>query len=60
MNRIESRVLIAVITIIGTVTTTVVKDINKNIQDLNSNVATIVERTLAHEKRIEKLETKIN
>ena len=59
MNRIESRVLIAVITTLGTVTTYIVKDVNKSIQELNSNVATVIERTIAHEKRIESIEKQV-
>jgi len=57
MNRIETKVLTAIIAVIGSVTTLLVNDISKNLKELNQSVSTVLERTSGHEKRIEKLET---
>jgi len=59
VNRIETKVLTAIIGVIGTVTTLLIKDISTNIRDLNVNVSTVVERTSSHEKRIERIEKRI-
>jgi len=59
VNRIETKVLTAIIGVIGTVTTLLIKDISSNIRELNVNVSTVIERTVSHEKRIERIEKKI-
>jgi hypothetical protein len=57
MNHIETKVLTAVIGIIGSFALWFMKDISTNMRDLNIKVATVIEKNSYTEKRVEKLET---
>lgn len=57
MNHIETKVLTAVIGIIGSFSLWFMKDISTNMRDLNIKVATVIEKNSYTEKRVEKLET---
>lgn len=60
MNHIESKVLTAVIGILGSMSVWFMSDISTNMRELNSKVAISFERNLNLEKRVEKTEYRID
>ena len=59
MNHIETKVLTAVIGLIGSFSVWFMKDISTNTRELNIKVATLIEKNSSFEKRVDRIETTI-
>jgi outer membrane murein-binding lipoprotein Lpp len=60
MNHIETKVLTAVIGILGSMSVWFMSDISSNMRELNSKVAVVFEKNSSLEKRVERVEFKID
>lgn len=58
MNQIETKVLVAIIGVLGSFSCWFMKDISENTRELNIKVATVIEKNSSIEKRVEILENK--